>query len=115
MEIKFEEKQVELYKYILESEIECIGVNNKRQINIYVEPISSNTGRLIISTGQTIYQRYFDGAGGGMHRFLSQQTVSAIAYCFNTETDEGDPKGDKLLKILTPIWQDFQAKMGREV
>ena len=90
-EIKF----VKLFKFL---------GDKSQQVNIYVEPISDNTGRLIISTPYKIFQRYFDGAGGGIYNFLMRQTSEGIVGCFENATEEDQ---ELLAKRLEEVWPIF--------
>lgn len=95
-------KQVRLFKFVQE---------NGSQLNIYVEPIKENTGRLIVATTYKIFQRYFDGANGGIYAFLSKQPAPTIAYCFESVSEEDH---EYILKRLLPVWEQFIESIKSE-
>jgi hypothetical protein len=77
-------------------------------VNIYLEQINFNQGRLIILIKNRIFQRFFDGVGNsGFVKFISEQTCSSISGCFSDVNDGEDETYDFLLKYLSPIWSNF--------
>lgn len=102
MELK-EYKTVEMFKF-----------TNERggQVNIYIEPTDTNKGRLIISTAYTIYQRFFDGAGGGIYKFVSELDVSQVPDVFE-KADEYDKKC--LLRDLKEVWPKFTKLISSRI
>ncbi|SDG72510.1 hypothetical protein SAMN04487996_12283 [Dyadobacter soli] len=92
-------KQVKLFKF---------KSWNGRQVNIYVEPITDRTGRLIVMTAKKIFQRYFDGVSGGLYRFLASNDAGTIASVFEDSEDQEE----YIHKHLAPIWDFFQESIS---
>lgn len=92
-------KKLDLFKFCEE----------ETQINIYLEPINKNQGRLIILIQNRIFQRFFDGVGNSSFiKFIAEQTCSSIAGCFSEVDDNGeDHVYDFILKSLDPVWPAF--------
>lgn len=89
-------KEVKLFKYVNEG---------SGQVNIYVEPTGERSGRLIICTAYKIFQRYFDGAGGGIYSFLTKMGIDEIPYIFEGESEEIQRYISKNIKDVWPLFQ----------
>lgn len=95
-------KQVKLFKFKTAS---------GHQVNIYVEPITERTGRLIIATPKKLFQRYFDGVSGGIYHFLASNDATTISYVFDASEDDEA----YIVKHLTQIWDFFQESISEHL
>ncbi|GAB3164611.1 hypothetical protein [Telluribacter humicola] len=97
-----EVKQVKVYKF----------KDGANLVNIYIEPLPEGKGRLIVSTQYKIFQRYFDGCNPDICSFILNRGLYGICYAL----DNGLVGSvEYLVTQLTPIWDEFEEELRKEV
>ena len=90
--------------------------NNTCLVNIYLEETAANQGRVIVSLPGKVYQRYFDGAGGGLKSFLSNMDVETFVNALESrKIQKSHKKCIKIIDTLKPFWNEFREVLKKHL